>query len=153
MQTAGEPAPAVVEQRIEAPQQPLYARRVSADGRLWEHSGTRVVMEEGAEPRFETQEARWRPRWRLRPQDMEALRAAVRESGFMDLAAEHEAPGTTADGREVTWVAEIEGRRHEVVLRGAPFAEVPQIERLETEVNAVLQRAADAAREAGEDLG
>jgi hypothetical protein len=153
MGTAEEPGPAVVEQRIVAPQQPLYARRVSDDGRLWEHSGTRVVLEPGAEPRFETQEPRWRPRWRLRPEDMDALREAVADTGFMELAPEHDAPGVVSDGREVTWVAELGGRRHEVVLRGAPFAQVPEIERLEREVNAVLQRAADAAREAGESMG
>jgi hypothetical protein len=147
------PGPLLVEQRIASPQQPLYARRVSADGRLWEHSGVRMVVEEGAEPRFEEQEPRWRPRWRLRAEDMDALRAAVRASGFMDLAAELVAEGEVSDPREITWAAELDGRRHEVVLRGAPFVTAPEIERLERDVNAVLQRAADAARQAGEEPG
>jgi hypothetical protein len=146
---AGEPGPAVVEQTISAPQQPLYARRVTADGRLWEHSGTRMVVEEGAEPVFETQEARWRPLWRLDAARMDELRAAIRDSGVMDVAAEHDAQGTVSDGREVTWTAEGDGRTHTVTLRGVPFVTVPEVERLERAVNAVLQRAADDARAAG----
>jgi hypothetical protein len=144
-----QPGPAIVEQTISAPQQPLYARRVSADGRFWEHSGTRMVVGEGAEPRFETQEARWRPLWRLDPARMEELRAAIRDSGVMDVAPEHDAEGTVSDAREVTWAAEVDGRAHTVTLRGAPFVTVPEVERLERAVNAVLQRAADDARATG----
>ena len=144
-----EPGPAVVEQRIVAPQQPLYARRVSEDGRLWELSGIRVELREGAEPLFEQQEARWRPQWALSPARMEELRAAIRDSGVMEAAAENAAEGTVSDGRDVEWTAALDGRVHTVALRGAPYVTVPEVERLERAVNAVLQAAADDARAAG----
>lgn len=146
---ADEPGPAVVEQRIVAPQQPLYARRVSEDGRFWEHSGTRVVLQEGAEPVFEQQEARWRPQWVLSPERMAQLRAAIRDSGVMQASAENEAEGTVSDRRDVEWTAALDGRVHTVALRGAPYVTVPAVERLERAVNAVLQAAADDARETG----
>lgn len=144
--SAAEPGPAVVEQAIHEPQQPLYARRVTEDGRLWEHSATRMDVGADGAPLFSRQEALWRPQWELSAARMDELRAAIRDSGAMDAAAEHDAEGVVSDAREVVWTMALDGRVHTVTLRGAPYVSVPEIERLEPAVNRVLQAAADDAR-------
>jgi hypothetical protein len=137
---------ALIEQRVERPQQETYKRRVTGDGRYEEWSALRYVFEDGVTT-FEEQEPMWRLQWELRPEDLDDLREAIDSSGFFELRERYEPSGTSIGGSVVVWTASLDDRTHTVTLVGVPDVSVPEVERLETRLGEVLQRAADARHE------
>jgi hypothetical protein len=146
---AGDGGAPLIEERIERPQIAPYARRVTRDGEYLEYTDVRYVFENG-ETRFEPQPLEWRLLWRLRPEHLEELRDAIRRSGFFELKPLYEPSGTSIGGSNVSWTASLDGRTHTVELHGVPDVEVPELDALADRLGEVLQKAADAEREARE---
>jgi hypothetical protein len=137
----------VLSQRIERPQVERYERRVLADGLLEEWSATRVEFRDGV-THFLEQEPAWRPVTTLSEHDLEALREAIADAGFPQLAGEHLPSGTSIGGSVVTWTATIGGTAYEVVLNGAPAVKIAEIDALAVRFERIVAGALDREREA-----
>ncbi len=120
----------LVQQRIDAPEDARWARRVFSDGRVEECSGVTAEFVDGAW-RFGTQERRWRPLTSLAPAAVKGLRDVIRDSGVMDLPAEVEPAGTVIGGTEQTWTIAVDGRRRQVHLLGVRPDRVPPLAALD----------------------
>lgn len=141
-----DPGEALVETTQERGQGEPYAKRVTTDGDVLEHSATNVWFD-GAEWHFDPQPLAWRRVVRLEPGELDEVREAIVSSGFMDAAPEHRPSGTSIGGTNVTWTASHEGRTHTVRLFGVPDASDAGVEALaaavERAIAGALNRSAD----------
>jgi hypothetical protein len=130
----------LVEQRVERGTGDPYCRRVTAEGEVLEQSSTSARFD-GTEWHFDAQPLEWRPVTRLDESELEAIRAAIADSGFMSLASEHRPPGTSIGGSDVTWSATLDGRANTVTLYGVPDVQVPEVDALATAVETAIGQA------------
>jgi hypothetical protein len=139
-QEVPEPGEPLVELLQEREQSEPYTRRVTADGDVVDRSATNVWFD-GRDWHFDPQPLVWRRVVRLEPGDVEAVRAAIVDSGFLDAAPEHRPQGTSLGGTNVTWTATAGKRTHTVRLLGVPDAHVPEVAALKQAVEGVIARA------------
>jgi hypothetical protein len=132
-----DPGEALVETQQERGQGEPYAKRVTTDGDVLERSATNVWFD-GAEWHFDPQPLAWRRVVRLEPAELEAVRAAIADSGFMDAEPEHRPRGTSIGGTNVTWTATHDGRTHTVRLLGVPDVSSPEVTALEEAVERAI---------------
>lgn len=133
-----DPGPLLLEQRTETGRD-LFVRRITQDGEIYVRTSFPRQDADGWE------EEAGKPDWELRatiPQDaLAALRAAIGETGFMDLDAEYRPDVAVIGSTDEIWTAELDGRAHSVALRGLPEVSVPAV----TELGEAVERALGAA--------
>jgi hypothetical protein len=128
------PEPLLLERRIET-RDAVYVDRITADGRTWTLSNVDARFENGRWT-FGSQEPSWEQAGVVTSEQLDALRAAIAESGFFDTPEDlrPERRGSTE-----VWTAELGGHRHTTTLHGRGGDGVPELDALSAALEAATQ--------------
>lgn len=139
---ADAPGALLVEKRTARAQSTPVVRRIVTDGAFFEYTDQEAKVEGGRIVVTPVAPA-WRQKVVLAPEGLDRVRTALRETGFFDLPAQHQASGVVSDGGAVTWTACLDGREHTVTVNGTPITDVPAIARLNEVFEAAIAEAVD----------
>jgi hypothetical protein len=136
-----EPGPILLERRIISGSD-LYAVRVTEDGEVWTLANVHAQLEDG---NWSFSRAEEEPAWNrdgaIPQAALGALREAIAASGFFEVPDEVRPGPAVIHGADHLWSARVEGREHQVALRGVPEARSEATDRLAE----ALEDALDAA--------
>jgi hypothetical protein len=135
-----EPGDLLVERSSERGQGEPEELRVTTDGDVVERTSIHTWFD-GTDWHFDPQPHVWRRLVRLDPGELDALRAAIASSGFLDAPPERRPQGTSIGGTNVTWTATHDGRRHTVRLLGVPDVHDPAVDALDRSLQEIVTTA------------
>jgi hypothetical protein len=122
-----DPPGQLVLERVLTQGEEAYARRVTADGRVWARSTRSARLDDDGEWHFGPGDNAWRELAELPPAAFAALEAVIRGSGILDTAPEHGPAPASPDAAQERWTVDIDGHRTTTVLRGVPEVQVAAV--------------------------
>ena len=135
-----EPGPILLERRILSGSD-LFATRVTEDGEIWTLANVHAQLTDGNWSFSREDEAAWDHDGAVPADALGALRDAIAASGFFETPDEVRPGDAVIHGADHLWTARVEGREHQVALRGVPEARSEATDRL----SEALEDALDAA--------
>jgi hypothetical protein len=125
-----EPGPILLERRIVSGSD-MFATRVTEDGEVWTLANVHAQLADGnwSFSRDEEEPA-WERDGAVPVAALGELRAAIAASGFFDVPDEVRPGDTVIHGADHLWTARVDGREHQVALRGVPEARSEATDRL-----------------------
>ena len=127
------PADVLLERRTEDGED-LHADRVAADGSVWRQTTVRAHFDDHGSLTLTRGPAVWERLGTIDAHGLEALRAAILASGADELPDEVHPEVASIGGVDVQWTV---GDRT-IVVRGAPAATAPALERLAEALEAAI---------------
>ena len=131
--TAADPPKRILLERRTEDGDDLHADRVGVDGSVWRQTTVRARFDASGALKIGRGPASWERLGILDARSLRSLRAAIIESGAADLPDEVRAEFAALSGFDVLWTL----ADRSVLVRGAPAATTPGLERL----GAALDRA------------